>query len=342
MRIFYHCYDHNHPTGGQKHTYQHVDVLNRNGFEAYAVHAQPGFRLTWFENSTAVLHRQEFDKIVDTERDFMVLPEDLASKMLDYPCRKVVFNKNLYHGARAVLKAAIDPYHAPDVIAVFAVSEHNARHLRLAYPAKPVLVVRNEIRLHAFPFRPLTEKRAQIACLPKAMPQLATLTQILRARAHAGRNRLGDFDWVVLKNMTEEQMGETLRESLALVFLNVEEGLPRVPLEAMAAGCLVAAYATGPLRECLPEGCGFPYGDIESIVDFIERIGELYPSRIHELQPLADRGRSAAEVFTAERQTRTVLEAWSRILELACAPSAVNAERLAGETVRLTATREPG
>ena len=59
-RVFYHCYDDPKPTGGQKHTYQHVDVLNRCGFDAYIVHHTPGFRLTWFDNDTRVIDYAQF------------------------------------------------------------------------------------------------------------------------------------------------------------------------------------------------------------------------------------------------------------------------------------------
>src|SRR6266542_5500719 len=102
-RIFYFAYDHNRPSGGQKDTYQHVDILNRAGYEAYALHRTKGFRLGWFENSTAIVSDEWFWRRRDEERDIVVLPEDLGPAICSYPGHKVIFNKNLYHGFRALI-----------------------------------------------------------------------------------------------------------------------------------------------------------------------------------------------------------------------------------------------
>ena len=95
-RIFYYCYSHNEPLGGQKHTYRHVDILNAHGFEAYALHQKAGFRLTWFENRTRVIDEHGFHQIYDPERDYLALPEVLGARILDFPGRKVIFDKGLY------------------------------------------------------------------------------------------------------------------------------------------------------------------------------------------------------------------------------------------------------
>lgn len=314
MRLFYHCYDHNRPSGGQKDTYQHVDVLNRLGYEAYAVHTAPGFRLNWFENTTAVIDAATFRSMHDASLDYVVLPEDLGAAILDYPGKKVVFNKNVYLGCRALHPSGVDPYQTPDVVGIMSVSEHNARLLRLAYPGKPISVVRYDVRAERFPFRPLSAKKPQIACLPKAAGQVGVLYHTLRARALSRHNRLSSFKWVVLDGMDERQISKTLEESLVLVFLSIEEGLPRVPLEAMCAGCLVAAYSAGALRECLPRGCGFEYGDIPRLVEYIEEIGARYPDDLPKGDTLVAQRENVASIYSAANQARDVEAAWDGFL----------------------------
>jgi len=49
LRVFYFCYDHQRSTGGQKQMYRHVDILNSNGYQAFAVHTRKGFHLEWFK-----------------------------------------------------------------------------------------------------------------------------------------------------------------------------------------------------------------------------------------------------------------------------------------------------
>ena len=42
-QIFYLAYSHNRPTGGQKNTYRHVDILNELGYRAFIVHHEKNF-----------------------------------------------------------------------------------------------------------------------------------------------------------------------------------------------------------------------------------------------------------------------------------------------------------
>jgi hypothetical protein len=55
MRIFALTPEPRAPTGGIRAIYRHVDVLNENGFSAYVVHPDPGYRASWFENDTRVI-----------------------------------------------------------------------------------------------------------------------------------------------------------------------------------------------------------------------------------------------------------------------------------------------
>lgn len=48
QRIFIYCSNTNAKIGGIKQLYRHVDVLNRNGFKAYILHSEKGFRCSWF------------------------------------------------------------------------------------------------------------------------------------------------------------------------------------------------------------------------------------------------------------------------------------------------------
>src|SRR5215472_5677929 len=95
-RIFYYAYDTLKPSGGEIDTYHHVDILNDNGFDAYALHTKPGYRHKWFENNTRVIDVSAFWRIYDRERDFVVLPEPLELQMKMFPGKKVIFNKALY------------------------------------------------------------------------------------------------------------------------------------------------------------------------------------------------------------------------------------------------------
>ncbi len=54
--IYYLCPCSEAPCGGVQKIYQHVDVLNQNGFNAYVLHPKKGFRYSWRENKTKLAY----------------------------------------------------------------------------------------------------------------------------------------------------------------------------------------------------------------------------------------------------------------------------------------------
>lgn len=314
-KFFYHCYDHNIPNGGQKDTYQHVELLNANGYEAYAVHQQMNYRLTWFDNNAPVIDRNKFNRMFRARRDFLVLPEDLGCRINDQPGRKVIFNKNLYHGFRAIAGCddVTNPYLREDVIAVFSVSEHNRRHLQYAYPNKMVFLVDYDLQASSLPYRSLEHKRPLIAFCSKAGEQFSWLIRILKSRSLISKNHLDSFEWVPVKDMSSREVGTLLEQAVLFVSLSVEEGLPRLTLEAMAAGCLLAVYGDGPLEGLLPPEFSFKSGDLVSLASFIESIAGQYPI-LDSWESVTKTARDIALQFSHERQMKSVISAWEQII----------------------------
>jgi glycosyltransferase involved in cell wall biosynthesis len=317
-RIYYYTYDHNSPVGGQKDTYQHVDVLTQAGYDAYAVHTKNGYRLDWFENDTRIAYLDEVRNTFDLDHDFIVVPEDIGSTIDELPGRKVIFNKNLFAGFIIYGRKLPDCYDCqrPDVVAVLTVSQHNQEHLKFAYPQVPILLVDYDLRCDRFPFRALSAKRAVIACPPKAPKHILPVFHMLRSRGIADLNLNKNFEWVVLETMSEQQVASVLGDALLLVFLSIEEGLPRLPLEAMASGCLISAYGQGPLREYLPKEFCFECGDVLSVVQFVESVMKAYPSDLSRFDGITAAARRTAEQYSLKRQQFTVVQAWETILRL--------------------------
>jgi len=314
-RIFYFTYDHNKPTGGQKHTYRHVDILNKHGFDAVALHMKDGFRLTWFDNDTRVAYASRVMTEFNVETDIVVLPEDLGLDMFKFPGRKVIFNKNLYYGFQAFNFTKVEyPYLSPDVIAVLAVSEHNQRHLQYAYPHLDVLRVYCEIKADVFRFASALTKKPQVATIRKGDGRLATIFHMLDSRSAAGLNRAREFEWVFLGELSERGVARVLAESPIFVFASIEEGLARMPLEAMASGCLTVGYGHGPLREVLPQGCQFACGEEIELVRFLETAMAAYPTAFDAFNTQINEGVGLASAFSLERSERSVVDAWERIL----------------------------
>lgn len=317
-RIFYFSYRHNVPRGGQKHAYRHVDILSHHGMDAAIVHpGEEGFRLTWFENDTRVLSEAAFMRLVDPRKDLLVLPEDLGYQILSFPGRKVIFNKNIYSGFFAFggPKNMGYPYQSPEVIAALVVSDHNKELLRLAYPHLMIEKVEIEIDRSIFKFCDMGKKEAFIACSPKAPEILLSVYHVIQARAAAGLNNGGKFEWIFLRDFTEKQTADILGRSLLFAGLSVTEGLGRLFLEAMACGCITVCCGNGPLRDISP--ClEFKYADVASIVLFIETVMDSYPHCLAKWENRIASGAAIAERYSLDRQRESVLQAWEKIFQL--------------------------
>jgi hypothetical protein len=236
-------------------------------------------------------------------------------KINGFSGRKVIFNKNLYHGFRALGLKGPDtyPYLNPEVMAVFAVSDHNARHLRFAYPGIDVFRVYTSIRSDIFRYRSWAQKRPRIVTIAKAAPQLLTIYHTLMSRAVAGLNNASAFEWIFVEDRSEQEMAKLLGSAVAVVFASVEEGLPRFLLESLASGCVVIAFKTGALKECLPEYCRFDFCDSIEAVSALERVLADFPSSAALYEPQIMQGVEIVRAFTRERQVRSVIDAWDAI-----------------------------
>jgi hypothetical protein len=314
-RIYYWVAD-NIVSGGEKHSYEHVDILNSHGFDAYALHLV-GSRHKWFNNRTRVIDGPSFWNIYDSKRDYIVLPEPRGSLISALPGKKVIFNKNLYIGFKVIgldRNSICYPYMSQNVVAAFAVSDHNYQALAFAFPKIKLFRMYASIDCDMFKYRRLSDKKRRIALVAKAEEPISVLYHILNARAQAGLNNLSSYEWTFLKGYTHSQVAEILSESLMLISLSTYEGLPRTVLEAMASGCIVIGYGTGALKECLIPEYQFEPDDFLAMAHRIETVTEAFPENIDSWIPCTVAARKIAEEFTSERQRKYIIEAWEHIL----------------------------
>jgi hypothetical protein len=304
------------PSGGEKDAYEHVDILNTSGFDAYAVHLVGGPH-RWFEHNTRVICGPDFWDLYDRRHDFVIVPETMGGLIGALPGLKVIFNKNLYYGFGAFdpggdLAAAT--YTSPTVVAIFAVSEHNCQHLRFAFPNALVKRVYYAIDPQLYAYRELAEKKKRIVIVDKNRDEMTVLVQMLRARALVGLNRLPDYQITLLQGLSAPEAAEVMREAVLLISLSTHEGLPRVIVEALACGCLVAACDAGPLKEILPRQYGFAPGDLVGVARHIEAILADFPDGLGRWSPVIEAGRRTAAAYTMARSRDVVVEAWREIL----------------------------
>jgi glycosyltransferase involved in cell wall biosynthesis len=315
--VYYLCFGHNAPSGGNRQIYRHVDILNRHGLDAAVVHGEEGFRLTWFENDTRVVDLGRFHAAFDPARDWVVVPEDLGPAIDAFPGRKVIFDQSLHYGFQVLGRERPAPYPClrPDVRAVLTVSPEVRDLLSFVYPRAEILAVINGIDVDRAA-RPLRDRRRAVAFNATKNPiEVATAHHVAMARAAQGLNALGDFTWTFLEGVTEAEVARALDESLIFVTLSLHEALPLMPLEAVASGCLVVAYGIAAVAGYLPEAYRVPPLDLRALVERIEAMAASFPDDLGRWEAARAAGLAAAREHTLGRQEKSVLGAWARILD---------------------------
>lgn len=315
-KIFYYATDIDRPSGGEKDTYQHVDILNQNGFEAYALHQHSSYRHTWFRNNTRTICFRDLWEIYDRRQDYFVLPETVGPMADTFPGRKVIFNKNLYYGFQAFqddeqfYKTCTDS----SIAAIFTVSEHNRSHLAFAFPALRILRVVYHIDCDLFSYRHISQKRPVIACVAKDPSQLDMLRKLIFTRNRAGLNTAAEYKWLLLEGYNEDDMAALLGEALLVISLSTKEGLSRTMQEAMACGCLVLVPGAGAAKECMPQHAHVEPENMIALVTRIENIMSTFLQNPGQLAGLSEENRRSAMAFNYERSRDHLVKAWNEIL----------------------------
>jgi glycosyltransferase involved in cell wall biosynthesis len=313
--IYYVCPDDNSPTGGIKVLYRHVDILNRNGFQAAVVHKRKGFRCTWFENSTRI----EYDGRFKADRfDYVVVPEVFGphATAVHAPARKVIFNQNAYLTFTAYPLDARDmatAYRDPDLAATMVVSEDSRRYLEYVFPDLKIVQIRNSVDAQTFRFRPLNEKKMQIAFMGRKQTEDAR--QVINiVKFH---NLLEGWEVRNIHNLSEQQVAEVLGESVIFLSFGYPEGFSLPPMEAMLSGCLVIGYHGSGGREYFLPEFSWPVeaGDIIGFARAVEQV----ILRLHrEPQALAARTVAAREFvleqYSQEREEHDIVHFWDALM----------------------------
>ena len=235
-RILYFCPDFPQPSGGIKTLYRHVQRLTEMGFDAWIVHQQRPFRVTWHGHEAPTLWLSERPKFAS--QDILVIPE-VMPQIMQQTARFV--------GERIVIALSWSPtyWNLPPgqtwpsygIRRVITKSPLIQQYLRWSMCIEATLVseyVNRERYRHA-----PEAKRPKVCYLTRKDRSAAWLHSILSAKGEP----FTDFEWMPLRELSEDEYARHLREATVYVTTNMQEGMNTSVLEAMACGCLVVGYS---------------------------------------------------------------------------------------------------
>ena len=151
--------------------------------------------------------------------------------------------------------------------------------------------------------------------MSKGPESLMAVFHTIAARSKAGLNAARRFKWIFLGDRSEIETAKVLQDSLIFIFSSTAEGLGRMPLEAMASGCLLVTYDLEPVTEIAPAYSRFAQNNIVGTVKFIEGVLATYPDNLAIWLDYINLGYKIAGQYTPERQESNVIEVWKKVLE---------------------------
>ncbi|MDE2030359.1 MAG: glycosyltransferase family 4 protein [Alphaproteobacteria bacterium] len=234
MKIVFFCPPPSTINGGIKHIFRMAEALIAQGRDA-VVFEQGGRRPTWFSSTVPVVGQDIF---ADTHGHLYVLPEDQPNILRDFaklPQRKVIYSQNHFYGALGIGAAA--SYADYGVTDIICSSRTIYDHCRMRHPALRAFVV--PCAVDPALFKPAAVKREAIAFMPRKRPIEAAY---LRDMFRFALPQYQDWEWVEIANATEAEAARLMGEASVFLSLSRLEGFGLTPLEAMAAGCVVAGF----------------------------------------------------------------------------------------------------
>lgn len=347
-RIYFLATDDNVPSGGRRVIYSLIDILCKQGYEAYALHQTKGFSYTWFHNETpttwtheirkarhkkrgiasylklqctlifeSIRYRkygQQFKKI--TSSDLLIIPENRVANISNiFPgIPKIVLNQNSFFFLRQ--PGLLNPennIHHPDLIAWITVSKLIHDTLTFSKVTQPIYRVPNYINKDLFNFR--AAKKKQIAYMPRRLKEDATaLLNLLRLR-----NNLRGFDFKAIDKAKPSEVAEILKDSAIFLSFSHREGFGLPPAEAIACGCTVIGYTGNAGIEFMDESICFPIEDGD-LLKFVITVENAIKQQDQTPNEILEKRRNASKLilqsYSLEKTSDAIIKALNNLMEI--------------------------
>ena len=309
-RILYLNHDSPVPAGGVRTIYYHVSHLVKNGYPAFVVHNQPGFKPSWFEPDVPIVYlTKEFQLSPD---DIVVIPEDYGAALdafRNIHVRKYIFCQNHFY----VFKGLHNGSNWEDfgISGVFCCSEIIGEFIRSVFDYREVPVIHNAIPLDVF--RP-GKKKLQIAYMPRKRPFELDFIRNLFNRMYG---QFKQVPWVCIDKMDEPKVAEVLGESAIFLSTSLYEGLGLPPLEAMACSCVTVGFHGYGGLEYATDDNGFwcEEGNIIECARTLGHVVALIDNDDEKIGKIKEQALKIAHEYNFIRQEKELIAFWGKVYE---------------------------
>lgn len=322
MRIYYLVPNRDVPSWGLAMLYQHVQILNLNGFKAFIIKEFPLKAPDWLDVNVPIESLVNFSVNVKSS-DYLIVPE----VMIDLPnlktinCNKIVF---IQAGAYIFERMPLREDHVSlGFKHVWVIMPHLAeiveRHINLPYTLIPAFVAQ-----YFFTNSISNKRRKQILLYPKSHEVDHSIVNYLLQKflRTINNSRVKDFfkneNWkiVELKNLKHKNVAIEMQRSAFFISLNTFEALNTSIVEAMASGSIVFCYeAFGPrdyLKDKINAFC-FRNHEVYKLVDTLCDQINNYNKEEGHLKLMQENAYKTAKVYSKENTEKSLITFFSDV-----------------------------
>lgn len=340
-KIYFICPNNKHITGGVKQIYRQVEILNKNGFEAYVLHKK-AVKDNWFHSNVPIkcnpyvfkllkfyiqnkkigfkqrlilsFLKQKSHKI--DENSILVFPEIYGNRIskIEPNVPKVIFNQGCFLTLNYFDKQTEyeNPYLGAQTLATIVASGEGLNYLNYTFPTTKIHKITLGIDASIFNYFP--DKKKQICFMPRKLSE--DVTQVISILELRGQ--LPNWSFVSIDNKSEKEVAQIMKESVFFLNFSRCEGFGLPPAEAMACGCYVIGYhGEGGKEFFKSDFCSVI--DNGDIISFVQKIEEM--AKIYEENPnlILEKNKKASEFilenYSMEKEEKSIVEVWNKILK---------------------------
>jgi glycosyltransferase involved in cell wall biosynthesis len=293
--------------GGIQYIFRMAEMLREFGRDAVVIEEQER-RPAWFASNVPVVGQ---DALQPNPDQVYVLPEDqthMLAPFRDWPQRKVVYVQNHFYSTFRL--GDLQNYADFGVAHILCSSRMIYDYARMRHPQLAAHIIPYSI--DAARFRP-AEKQRRIAFMPR---KRAVEAAFIRDTFRFQYPQYRDWQWQELSNLGHEDVARAMGEASVFLSLSRLEGFGLTPLEAMAAGCVVAGFSGIGGREYATEANGFwaNEDDFPGCVAQLTNAIELSQQQGQAREAYFDAARKTLAGYTPEIFRQAVKDAWGQIL----------------------------
>lgn len=352
-RLLFVCPDINKPSGGIKQIYRQVNILSSNGYKAYILHKDKGFRCTWFNNNTPVVYsatvfnelkglkfgnkltlkqrsksflkqilsfvrkiKSYGNEIEINDNDILVFPEIYGPRLAQVRpgIKKVIYNQGAYQTFFGY-DLNLKNKHTPYLHEdVIGVIVNSEDAREYMNLAFPKLdVYRVKYGFDSKNFSINSTKKKQICFMPRRLR--SDIVQVINILKFKGV--LENWNIQPIENMNEQQVANCMKESAFFLSFNINEGFGMPPAEAMACGCIVVGYPGHGGKEIFNPEFSYPIKDrdVQDYVKTLEVVLKLYEDNNESFIKKSNQASDfILSNYSMDKEKQSILEVWSTIL----------------------------